>query len=108
MNTVYQANTSIEAHMIKNLLWQHEIDAEILGEHLQGGVGELQAIGLVRVVVTDSEMAKASDIIQQWEEKNASEESDYSLKRATSRWGDLLTGFFLGVATMMFIAKFYP
>ena len=40
MKTVFSAAHSLEAHMVKNLLEIERINAFILGEHLQGGVGD--------------------------------------------------------------------
>lgn len=45
MKIVYDAHHSLDAHVVKNLLENEGIAAFIQGEHLQGGVGELAAIG---------------------------------------------------------------
>ena len=66
MITVYNASNSIEAYLIKNLLQQQEIPAYVFGDYLQGGVGEIQAIGLVTVNVSDSDFAAAKGIIEAW------------------------------------------
>lgn len=107
MITIYHANTSLEAHMIKNMLEQEGIEAEIQGEHLQGGMGELQAMGLVRVLVEDKAAAAAKQIVEQWETANPSE-PDYVLQRnPQQRFGDVLLGFVLGVTTMLLISRYY-
>lgn len=108
MNPVYQTNTSIEAHMIKNLLWQHDIDAQIHGEHLQGGVGELAAIGAVRVLVEEADTEAARKVIHEWEQANPTEETLYSMRRQHSRVGDMFLGFCVGVASILLILKAYP
>lgn len=66
MLCVFEANNNIEAHMIKDLLEHQGVSAWLEGELLQGGMGELQAIGLVRVVVNDMDQSQAADIIAQW------------------------------------------
>lgn len=75
MITVYNASNSIEGYLIKNLLEQQEIPAYVLGEHLQSGVGEIPAIGLVRVSVSDSDYARAKEIIEEWDASVVIEET---------------------------------
>ena len=52
------------------MLEQQEIPAYVLGEHLESGVGEIPAIGLIRVNVSDSDAKRAKEIVEEW---NASE-----------------------------------
>lgn len=66
MIIVYNAANSIEAHLIKNLLAQQEIVAYVFGDYLQGGVGEIPAIGLVTVNVSDSDYTNAKAIVDDW------------------------------------------
>ena len=67
MKTVYEASNSLEGHMIANLLEQADIYARVDGDFLQGGVGELQAFGLVKVRVNEEEYDRAREIVRQWE-----------------------------------------
>lgn len=67
MMIVYNASNSIEGYLIKNLLEQQEIPAYVLGEHLQSGVGEIPAIGLIRVSVSDSDYIRAKEIVDAWD-----------------------------------------
>jgi hypothetical protein len=67
MMTVYHASNSLEGHIIKSLLEQQEIPAYILGEHLQSGVGEVPAIGLIRISVSDTDYPRAKEIVDEWE-----------------------------------------
>ncbi len=53
--------------MILNLLQQRGIAGRIEGEYLQGGIGELQAIGFVRVLVSEQDYAEARAIINEWD-----------------------------------------
>ncbi len=53
--------------MILNLLEQEGIHGRVDGEYLQGGVGELQAMNFVRVLVDENSYADASNIIAAWE-----------------------------------------
>ena len=67
MMVAYNASNSIEAYLIKNLLEQQEIAAYIFGDYLQGGVGEIPAIGLVTVNVSDSDYTRAKEIVDEWD-----------------------------------------
>ena len=67
MMIVYNASNSIEAYLIKNLLEQQEIVAYVFGDYLQGGVGEIPAIGLVTVNVSDSDLTRAKEIVDEWD-----------------------------------------
>lgn len=67
MKTLYEAGSAIEAHMLVDLLKQEGIEAQVLGEALQGAVGEIPATGLVRLVVNEADHAAARAVIQRWE-----------------------------------------
>ena len=53
--------------MILDLLGQQRIPGRIEGEYLQGGIGGIQAMGLVRVLVSEADYAEARKIIDEWE-----------------------------------------
>ena len=72
METVFEAENSIEAHMIVHMLERNGIEAQIAGEYLQGGVGELPAQGNIRVAVDVADAQKAREIIKAWESEQAS------------------------------------
>ena len=78
MIVVYNAANSIEAHLIKNLLEQQEITAYVFGDYLQGGVGEIPAIGLVTVNVSDSDYIKAKEIVDAWDSSTVIDNIDAS------------------------------
>lgn len=67
MKTLYNASNALEAHMLVDLLKQEGLQAQVLGEYLQGAVGELPAGGLVRIVVEDEHHGAARELIQRWE-----------------------------------------
>ncbi len=67
MKKVFATGTGFEAHMIRNLLEQNDIFVRIDGEFLQGGIGGIQASNIVRVMVGETEYARAKEIITQWE-----------------------------------------
>lgn len=67
MKTVYQAAHALEAHMLADLIRQQGLRARVDGEYLQGGVGELPAAGLVRVLVEEEDYAAARAIVEAWD-----------------------------------------
>lgn len=63
MKTLIHVQDAIEANLIKNLLADESIQATVLGEYLQGAIGELPASGLIRVVVADHQLEQAQQIL---------------------------------------------
>lgn len=98
MKTIFEASSGLEAHMILNLLQQQGIDCRIDGEYLQGGVGELQAMNYVRVLVDDSDVGKAQAIIDEWDARQVNS-TDYqrSVKKSTGLAAGMLFGLLIGV-----------
>lgn len=70
MKTVYVAQNSIEAHLVRGLLESHDIGAIVLGDYLQGGMGELPAFGVVEVRVDESDYDAARALIVEYETGN--------------------------------------
>jgi len=68
MKTVLHALNSVEANLIKSLLASEGITAEVVGEFLQGAIGELPPGGLIRVVVDENDYDNANAIIENWRE----------------------------------------
>ena len=65
--TAYDTDSNIEAHLVMHQLQQAGIRARIEGEYLQGGIGELPAVGNVRVIVDERDLAEARAVIADWE-----------------------------------------
>ena len=104
MKTVFEASTGLEAHMIVNLLQQEGIDCRVDGEYLQGGVGELQAMNIVRVLVDDHDFEKARAVINEWDARQPDKVVDYPPGRKSSGIGrGLLLGFLAGVGVMFWV-----
>ena len=70
MKCVYEASNVLEAHVIQGLLEQHRISAFIEGEHLLGGVGELPASSLVRILVNDEDHLEGASLMQKYDLAN--------------------------------------
>lgn len=94
MKTLYEASNAAEAHMLVDLLRQQGIAAEIHGEHLQGAVGGLPAMGFVRLVVEEHDFTRARAAIDQWE---TAESAQVPAKGEAPRYRGF-TGLMLGLA----------
>ena len=66
MRIVYHAGNSLEAHMVKDVLALAGIEAYVAGDYLQGGVGTLPALDLVKVLVADADYAAARRMVGEW------------------------------------------
>jgi len=95
MRTVFEASNAVEAHMILHLLQQSGIEGRIDGEHLLGAMGELPAMGLVRVVVDDGDVRRAKEVIADWE---SHQREDFPKESPSSRLdvGSILLGVVIG------------
>ena len=69
MKTVFRTDSNIEGHLALHQLQNAGIDAEIHGDMLQGAVGELAAIGNVRVMVDDKDVDAAKQVLREWEQR---------------------------------------
>lgn len=67
MITVYSANSTTDAHLIKNLLEQQGVSAYVAGHYLQGGLGELPVVNLIQVQVAEEDEAAALKVIADYE-----------------------------------------
>lgn len=67
MVPLYAAHSSIDAHLLKGLLAQSGIDAKILGEFLQGAVGELPPTGFIQVLVDEADLPAALETLEAFE-----------------------------------------
>ncbi len=103
MKSVFDASNGIEAHMINNLLRLNDIQGEVFGEHLQGGVGDLQAFGIVRVMVSDEDYIEARRVIKEWELlQPAPEKEDEKTVKKYGGFSSGMVGFILG-AVLVFL-----
>ena len=64
---IYSADSITEAHLLQGLLAQFNIDAEVAGQYLQGGLGELPAMNLIRLLVEEHAAERARDVIERYE-----------------------------------------
>ncbi|WP_339899542.1 DUF2007 domain-containing protein [uncultured Gilvimarinus sp.] len=120
---LYQAANTIEAKMIVDVLAQAGIAARIQGEYLQGGIGELQALGVVRVMVAEADYDSARQVVDEWDKAEpvidpSIEQTATSAARVESSatapiakatatrvlWG-VLIGAVAAIAWLVFVAK---
>jgi hypothetical protein len=66
MIKIYEAANGLEAKLILDLLEQSHLTARIDGEYLQGGIGDLQAAGIVRVMIKESDYKQGKLLIEKW------------------------------------------
>lgn len=96
MRTLYEAANGVEAHMILNLLEQQGIVGRVDGEFLQGGIGELPAAGLVRVMVSEEDYSVAKPIVDMWNISEPAPVDSPPQKKSGSRLTFLLAGLLVG------------
>lgn len=65
MRRVYQAENSIDAHLVRGALEHHGIPAFVFGDYLAGGIGELPVFGLIEVHVADERHAEAEAFVRE-------------------------------------------
>jgi hypothetical protein len=104
MRTLYEASNSLEAHMILNLLEMQGISARVDGEYLQGGMGELPAAGLVRVMVAEEDYQAAKDIVNRWDAAQPGSSTQGASTNAKSTFPVFLGGVAVGFLLALVIA----
>lgn len=67
MTPVLRCNDYFEAHLLAGLLRQHGIETFLQGAYLQGGLGEIPALGFLTLMVEESDREAAKRIIEAYE-----------------------------------------
>lgn len=96
MKTVYEPANTLEGHMLQDILRQRGIESRLEGAGLQGAVGELPAIGLVRLLVEDEDYAEARAAIDEWEKTPVANPIEAPPARAPGALVGALVGIILG------------
>ncbi|MGB1244647.1 MAG: DUF2007 domain-containing protein [Porticoccaceae bacterium] len=73
MISVYRGSDYFEAQLLKGLMEQQGLQVFLQGAALQGGMGDLPALGHLSITVNDADQQRAEEIIA------AYEAGDYSL-----------------------------
>lgn len=70
MKKVYDALDILEANIVKGLLLQYDIEVYVGGYYLQGGVGELPAMGNTALWVSDEDEKTAKAVIDKYNDNS--------------------------------------
>jgi hypothetical protein len=97
MKTVFEPSNALEGHMIQDLLKQRGISSRLDGAGLQGAVGELPAIGLVRLVVEEEDFQAARAVIDDWEKSAAPVAPSPPAQTRSGAFAAGLVGLLVGV-----------
>ncbi len=98
MITVYQAHSSFDAKLIQDQLSFEGINSHIMGDLLQGGMGELQAHGLVKLMVDEDDFDQSITIIENWKNTKISEDEKETVKSVSPKKNNM--------AILMFVIVF--
>ena len=93
MKQLHAARNALEAHLVRDLLASHGIEAEVRGEYLTGGMGELPLDVCSVWVHDDKELKRARELV------NAVLSGNFAREASAQRWtcgqcGEALEGQF--------------
>ena len=77
MRIVYQAENIIDANLVKNALEDAGIVAFVSGQYLSGAAGELPPLGLVNVMVAETQWPQARQIAEHIDAALAERRADF-------------------------------
>lgn len=83
--------------MLQDLLKQRGISARLEGAGLQSGIGELPAIGLVRLLVADDDFHAARAIIEEWDKTTVSDPPSIRPRQPIGAVAGAAVGLVLGI-----------
>ncbi|HZV62788.1 MAG TPA: DUF2007 domain-containing protein [Methylophilaceae bacterium] len=109
MKIVYHAHNALDAYVVKNLLETEGIAAFVQGEYLQGGVGELAPMDLIKVSVNDQDVLKSRALIEAWESSQPIDQDIANVEKSGSEgntFSMLLLGFVAGVLAAWLYMQF--
>lgn len=98
MREVRSADSELEGQMLLNLLSRSGIEGQLVGSGLTSVAGELPAMGLVRVLVDDADVAAARQILDEWESQQP------RVQEAAPKRSSRVAPFLLGLAIASGIA----
>jgi Putative prokaryotic signal transducing protein len=93
LKQLHAARNALEAHLVRDLLASHGIAAEVRGEYLTGGMGELPLDVCSVWVHDDKELKRARELV------NAVLSGNFAREASAQRWtcgqcGEALEGQF--------------
>ncbi len=96
IKVVYRPADTIEGHIVCNMLRAQGVDAILLGEYQQGGVGELMPADFACIEVPEEQLAAAELIMHEYQ-KNSSA----AIETEVARGGYIVT---LLILLMLFVS----
>lgn len=97
MKVIFEPSNSLEGHMLQELLRQRGISSRLEGAGLQGAVGELPAIGLVRLVVEDEDFGAARAVVDEWESTSVADPTPSPPRQRVGAVAGAAIGLVLGI-----------
>ena len=76
MRIVYQSTNLAEVYLLRDLLVEADIPAQVQGEFLRGGIGELPADTPVSLTVPDTQVEAAREIVLDWERTRPEDDAE--------------------------------
>ena len=64
---IFSATSTTEAHLVKGLLFQYGIEAEVSGHYLQGAFGELPVSNMIQLLVDSKDEQRAREVIEKYD-----------------------------------------
>ncbi|MBL4660986.1 MAG: DUF2007 domain-containing protein [Alcanivoracaceae bacterium] len=108
MIIVYEAKSSIDANIVQDILLIDGINCHIMGGYLEGGVGELQPMGLIKVMTDEKDFQAAKKIIAEWEsEKPEQTKHDQTIENKNIAQTKTYKKPLVGLTIALFILFFY-
>jgi hypothetical protein len=105
MKTVCEPSNALEGHMLQDLLRQRGIESRLDGAGLQSGIGELPAIGLVRLLVDERDYEAARAVIKEWDSSVATDPIPVPPRRPMPGLTGAVIGAALGIAGSWFFFR---
>ena len=90
MQCVYEPVDLFQAELLFGMLRNEGISAHLVGADLVGGMGELPALGLLRLMVPDQQAEKAQQMIEHYLSATPCIDDELDEQLALSQPGSLL------------------
>lgn len=84
MRIVYQSTNLADVYLLRDLLVQTDIRAQVQGEFLRGGIGELPADTPVSLAVPDEQAEAARAIVLDWERTRPEDDAEQDPEEAAA------------------------
>ena len=104
MKLAYKAANVAEAEIVKGMLEANGLEAHVGGYYLQGGVGEMATMDFANVHVQDKDLAKARDLIQEYEGDTGEQAPPTPREVKTATFASRLVIVLIAGAVTLFVA----